>query len=161
MEVAAQCLSEEIVEKLVSADSLYHRLVLIVGPPGAGKTLALQEVARTVRVPVINVNLELARRMLDLTERQCTLQVQRLLEHIVAESERDAILLDNLEILFDIALRQDPLRLVQGLSRSRTVVATWNGSIENDYLFYATPQHPEYRRYEVAGFLVVRTEADD
>ncbi len=114
-----------------------------------------------IGAPLININLELSCRMLDLTERQRALQVQRLLDQIAAQPESDPILLDNIEILFDIELKQDPLRLLQGLSRSRTVVATWNGSIENDHLVYAAPHHPEYRRYRVGGFLVASTEAAD
>ncbi len=154
-------LSQEVSEKIRHAERLYHRLVLVVGPEGKGKTSALQEVAKRIDARLVNISLELSRRMLDLTERQRALQVQRLLDQIVAEPESDVILLDNVEILFDVALQQDPLRLLQGLSRSRTVAAAWNGSIENDHLVYAAPHHPEYRRYPVGGFLVASTEAAD
>ncbi len=154
-------LSGDLIEKLKHAENLYHRLVLVVGPEGQGKTSALQVVAKRIDAPLININLELSRRMLDLTERQRALQVQRLLDQIAAEPESDVILLDNVEILSDVALQQDPLRLLQGLSRSRVVAATWNGSIENDHLIYAAPHHPEYRRYPVGGFLVSSTEAAD
>lgn len=154
-------LSGDLIEKLKHAENLYHRLVLVVGPEGQGKTSALQVVAKRIDAPLININLELSRRMLDLTERQRALQVQRLLDQIAAEPESDVILLDNVEILSDVALQQDPLRLLQGLSRSRAVAATWNGSIENDHLIYATPHHPEYRHYPVGGLLVASTEAAD
>jgi hypothetical protein len=154
-------LSEGVVEKLKHAENLYHRLVLVVGREGKGKTSALQEVAKRADASLVNINLELSRRMLDLTERQRALQVQRLLDQIVAQPESDVILLDNVEILFDVALKQDPLRLLQGLSRSRTVAATWKGSIENDHLIYADPQHPEYRRYPVSGFLVATAQTAD
>ena len=107
----------------------------------------------------MNINLELSRLMLGLTERQRVLRAQRLLARIAAEPGSDIILLDNFELLFDVTLRQDPLRLLQGLSRSRTVAAAWNGAIENGHLIYGVPQHPEYRRYPVDGFLVVTTEA--
>ena len=154
-------LSDQVIEHLEQAEFLYHRLILVVGPEGKGKTSALQEVAKRIDAPLMNINLELSRRMLDLTERQRALQVQRLLDQIASEPERDVILLDNVEILFDVALQQDPLRLLQGISRNRTVAAAWNGSIENDHLIYAAPHHPEYRRYPVGGFLVASTEAAD
>jgi hypothetical protein len=67
--------------------------------------------------------------MLDLTERQRALQLPRLLGEIVGEATGELVLLDNIEILFDVHLKQDPLRLLQGLSRNKTVVAAWNGSI--------------------------------
>jgi Cdc6-like AAA superfamily ATPase len=59
--------------------TLYHRLILIVAPSGTGKTAALHEVAKHTGDPYINVNLELSRCMLGLTQRQRQLQVSRLL----------------------------------------------------------------------------------
>ena len=157
----AQALVDQIIEKLSEVEGLYHRLILVVAPPGRGKTTALRDVEESTKAPLINVNLELSSSMLNLTERQRALQVQRLLDHIVAQPESDMMLLDNTEILFDVALKQDPLRLLQGLSRNTTVVATWNGSIENDHLIYADSQHPEYRRYAISGFLVASAQVAD
>jgi len=96
--------------------------------------------------------------MLDLTERQRSLRLPRLLEEITGRTARELVVLDNLEILFDVALKLDPLRLLQGLARHRTVVAAWNGSIEGNYMTYAVPGHPEYGRYPVRDFLVARPE---
>ena len=152
-------LSEEVSEKIKHAEGLYHRLVLVVGSEGKGKTDALKEVADRIGAPLININLELSRRMLDLTERQRTLQVQPLLDRIVAERESDVVLLDTIEILFDVALEQNPLSLLQSLSRSRTVAAAWNGSIEDNHIHYAAPGHPEYRRYPMDGILAATTGA--
>jgi hypothetical protein len=72
--------------------------------------------------------------------------------------QENVILLDNIEILFDISLRQDTLRLLQGLSRNKTVVVAWGGSIDKEHMLYATPDHPEYKRYPVRDFLVVSPE---
>jgi len=134
---------------------LYHRLVLLAAPSGAGKTAALQKVSREINAPLINVNLELSKRMLDLTEKQRVLQLPRLLQGIAGSLEGTTVLLDNIEILFDISLKQDPLRLLQGLSRNKTVVVAWNGSIEGEYVNYASPGHPEYKRYSTRDLLVV------
>ena len=154
-------LSDQICDRLLHAEGLYHRLVLVVGREGTGKTSALRAVGERVNAVLVNVNLELSRRLLDLTERQRPLRVQRLLDEIVAERESDVILLDNIEILFEVALRQDPLRLLQGLSRPRKVVAAWNGCLEDHHIRYAEPGHPEYRRYPMEGFLAVSTHATD
>jgi hypothetical protein len=151
--------SDRIVEKIDQASVLYHRLVLLVAPAGAGKTAALQDVQERTAAPLINVNLELSRRMLELTERQRALQLPRLLAEIVGASAAEVILLDNIEVLFDVTLMQDPLRLLQGLSRNKTVVAAWSGSIDGEHMFYATPDHHEYRRYPLRDFLVVNPEA--
>jgi len=155
----AEPLADRVIRRIGQAAELYHRLVILVAPAGAGKTAALQDVHERTAAPLVNVNLELSRRMLDLTERQRALQLPRLLAEIVGASAAEVILLDNIEVLFDVSLKQDPLRLLQGLSRNKTVVAAWGGSIDGEHMVYATPDHPEYRRYPLRDFLVVNPEA--
>lgn len=155
----AEPLADRVIKRIGQAAKVYHRLVMLVAPAGAGKTAALQDVHERTAAPLVNVNLELSRRMLDLTERQRALQLPRLLAEIVGASAADVVLLDNIEVLFDVSLKQDPLRLLQGLSRNKTVVAAWSGSIDGEHMVYATPDHPEYKRYPLRDFLVVNPEA--
>ena len=150
-------LFEKVLAQIGKAEELYHRLILIAAPSGSGKTAALQDVGARTGAELLNLNLELSRRMLDLTERQRALQLPRVLEEVVGRDE-PLVLLDNIEILFDVTLRQDPLRLLQGVSRNRTVVTAWNGTLEGEYLTYATPEHPEYRRYPRRELVVVCPE---
>jgi hypothetical protein len=123
-----------------------------------GKTKALREVAKQTEFGYTNISLELSQRLLGLTERQKSLQIFRLLNEIVEENGTQVVFLDNIELLFDTSLKQDPLRLLQGLSRNRTVVASWNGKIEHDHLIYAQPDHPEYRRYPTTDLLLIGVE---
>jgi SAM-dependent methyltransferase len=157
-------MTEPVVDRLIQsigqAAELYHRLVMLVAPAGSGKTAALQDVRERTSAPIVNVNLDLSRRMLDLTDRQRALQLPRLLGEIVGASITDVVLLDNIEILFDVSLKQDPLRLLQGLSRNKTVVAAWSGFITGETMVYAMPDHPEYRRYPVRDLIVVETNRE-
>ena len=150
----AELLADTIMRKIGQAGELYYRLVILAAPAGSGKTAALRDVHERTAAPLVNVNLELSRRMLDLVERQRAVQTPGLLREIAGASAADLVLLDNIEILFDVSLRQDPLRLLQGLSRNRTAVAAWNGFIDGRDLVYAAPDHPEYRRYPVRDFLI-------
>ncbi|HLA80253.1 MAG TPA: BREX-3 system P-loop-containing protein BrxF [Thermoleophilia bacterium] len=151
----AEPLADRVIRRIGQAAGLYHRLVMLVAPAGAGKTAALHDVHQRTDVPLLNVNLELSRRMLELTERQRALQLPRLLSEIVSAAQADVVLLDNIEVLFDVSLKQDPLRLLQGLSRNKTVVAACGGSIAGEHMLYATPGHPEHKRYPLRDFLVV------
>lgn len=151
-------LADQIVRMIQQAPELYNRLVLVVSPAGTGKTTVLQNLHDRMGAPLININLELSRRMLELTERQRTLYLPRLVQEIVGKEGNEIVLLDNIEILFDVGLEQDPLRLLQNLSRNKTVVAAWNGTISEDSIVYAVPSHPEYKRYSNRDLLVVSPE---
>ena len=73
----------------------------------------------------------------------------------IADQAQAPVVLDNLEILFDKDLQQDPLRLLQGISRNRAVVASWNGIMNSGRLLYAETGHPEYRSYDSVDALIV------
>lgn len=150
----AEPLADQIIRQSKQVADLYHRLVLAVAPAAAGKTAALKDVRDRISAPLVNINLELSRRMLELTERQRALQLPQILRKIVNMGSGENILLDNIEIIFDVGLKQDPLRLLQGLSRNKTVIAAWNGTIVEDSLTYAVPGHPECWRYPIHDFLV-------
>ncbi|RJO60653.1 MAG: BREX-3 system P-loop-containing protein BrxF [Dehalococcoidia bacterium] len=154
-----ESLADRVMQKINRAAELYHRLVILAAPAGAGKTAALRDVQERTGAPLVNINLALSRRMLDLTGRLRALQLPRLLAEIVNTFSGEVILLDNIELLFDISLKQDPLRLLQGLSRNKTLVVAWNGEIRRIhpslFLVYAVPEHPEYRRYAVNDLLIV------
>jgi Cdc6-like AAA superfamily ATPase len=140
-----------------TSESLYYRLVLVVGRSGSGKTSVLRGVAAELGTSVVNVNLQLSKALLELTAQQRALRLPQILARI-ADDAGSPLVLDNLEILFDKGLKQDPLRLLQGLSRNRTVVASWNGIFGDRRLLYAEMGHPEYRSYDSVDALIVSME---
>lgn len=144
----------EIQSALDATENLYHRMVLVVGEATTGKTFALREVAESFNVDVINVNLIISTELLGLTMKQRTLRLPEILGRIT-DVPASPVILDNLEILFDKDLKQDPLRLLQGISRNRAVLASWNGSILNGRLIYAKPGHPEHRKYDASDIQTV------
>jgi hypothetical protein len=150
-------LSARLEESIPNATGLYHRLVLVAGLANSGKTRALTDLVRTKGWPRINVNLRIAERLLDLTQKQRAVRVAGLLDDIVKAASSEVVLLDNIEMLFAVELAQDPLRLLQGLSRNRTVVASWPGSFDGHTLTYAEPGHREFRKYLAPQAVIVTT----
>lgn len=159
--MSAHKVADQIRKRLSGVSELYNRLLLVVGAVGSGKTAALRALSSEEGCSIINVGTELGRRLLDLTERQRVIEMPSLLEQIVAECNGDVVILDNTEILFHPGLQQDPLRLLKALSRNRTVISSWLGSVDNQYLVYATPEHREFRRYPLDDLLVVSLSGVD
>ena len=145
----------EVEQAIQQAAGQYFRLVILAGLPGSGKTATLQSIAQKRGLPLVNVNLELSKRMLELTRTQRSRQAERLLKEVIAATPGDLVLLDNLEILFDTGLEIDPLRLLQVSSRNRTIVASWNGSFFGGTLTYAEPGHPEFVQFKKTEAVVI------
>ena len=150
----AGMIHERIKQSLQTAEGLYHRLVLLVGETGSGKTKVLREFAGEIGTEVININLLLSAELLGLSEKQRLLHLPEILDKIV-EKKQATVVLDNIEILFDQRLKQDPLKLLQRMSRNRSVIAAWNGKIEQQRLTYAETGHHEYRQYDAKELLLV------
>ena len=89
-------LAEQVLARIEGAGALYHRLILVVDPSGSRKTKALREVAEGTGARLVNVNLELSRRMLELTARDRALRLPDLLDEVVGRSH-PLVLLDNVE----------------------------------------------------------------
>jgi hypothetical protein len=145
----------DLMQAIRQAGDLYHRLVVLAGPQGVGKTAMLRSIAKEQDYPLINVNLQLCKAMLELTRDQRTRQVERLFKAVVGAVSAEVVLLDNLEVLFDPGLEVEPLRLLLNASRNQTLVAAWNGTFKDGTLAYAQPGHPEFVQFKQVEALVV------
>lgn len=142
------------------ASELYYKLVLIIGISGTGKTTLIQRLAKRYETKPINVNLCLSEKLLDLSRKQRQLKLSVAFDQLIDNSS-PLVFLDNIEILFDADLKQDPLRLLQGFSRNLTVVATWNGHFKGGQLIYADPSHIEYKSYELKDSLIISMNSEN
>ena len=140
-------IQEEIRKNIQDARHLYQKLILLVGKSGSGKTGILKKISNEFAVPMINVNLEMSSRLLDIPLEKRASNLSRLFSSLLNNTGRDMVLLDNIEILFDISLQQNPLSLLQNNGKNRVVIAAWSGAIENGRLTYARTEHHEFRAY--------------
>ena len=155
--------ADDLVESLVAgvraANDLYFRLVVFAGPSRSGKARVLRRVAERTGGRWLNLNLELSRRLLelDLTAKQRALRLPQVLEDLLGEYG-SPVMLCHIEILFDPAFEQDPMRLLKQLSRRRTIVCAWSGVTEGGFLIYGEPGHREYQRCSTEELVLVETK---
>ena len=141
----------------------YYRLLLIVGIQGAGKTQLLQSFATEINKNVVNLNLELSKRLLALTSGQRIFKIPHLMDEIISEANANANMMqggqigifDNTEILFYKTLSQDPLQVLKSISRNHKILCSWNGTLDKGKLTYADGDHPEFRKYDIDGIQVI------
>jgi len=142
-------IQEKIRKSIEDATHLYQKLILLVGKSGSGKTAILKKISNDFAVPMINVNLEISSHLLDVPVEKRASILSRLFSSLLNDTGSDLVLLDNMEILFDKSLQQNPLVLLQKNAKNRTVIVTWNGAIENGHLTYASPEHHEFWAYPI------------
>jgi len=105
----------------------HHKLVILLGGFGAGKTHLLKDIAPQVEGEYVNLNLYLTERLLTLPRSQYAdgVTVHRLIDELCDELSPDhrPLLIDNVEILFSPELgRINPVDTFKRISRQRPVV---------------------------------------
>lgn len=118
--------------------------------------MLLAQVHERTGWPLLNVSLQLGQRLQEVRAERRPLRVQPYLDAMIEERDGEVLLLDRLALLFDPSLQQNPLELLKQLARNRTLVAGWPGTIENGFLTYAEPNHPEYRRFATSDLPLVQ-----
>jgi len=153
-------------EAISNAPAMYSRLILLVGSSGSGKTNILKEISIEYGKDIHNVNLALSKVLLEMPIQRRESRVQRIFSDLIRDflgnedPQSAVIFLDNIEILFDKDLKQDPLILLQGISRNITIIASWNGTWDNKRLTFAVSGHPEYRFYDKIDAQIIELKED-
>lgn len=151
----------KILTNLQDFESLTFQLIILAAPSGSGKTAILQEISKTKKYPLINVNWELASKLRDLSNLQRSLHTGQILTEIIDQYDTLPVLLDNIELLFDVSLKLNPLALLKKISRNRPVISSWNGTVEYNRLNYAVPGHPQYSHYDLDDIIVINLESPE
>lgn len=151
-------INDKIDSLILSGKELYHRLILVVGARDECLNI-INEVAENHSKKSININLKLSEKLLQLNYKKRQLMLQNLIWDLV-EGEKEIVFFTDTEILFDNSLRQDPLKVLQEVSRNISVVAYWGGYINNTKLVYAAPSHSEYREYGSNEVVFINTEGE-
>ncbi|MFC4402376.1 BREX-3 system P-loop-containing protein BrxF [Gracilibacillus xinjiangensis] len=106
-------------------------------------------------VPYVNINFELSEMLKDLPLKRRPRKVNELLKKIVREKNADTLVLDHIEILFDSQLQQNPILLLEDISRNFTLIVGWKGQYYNRKLVYGEPEHDEYFTHDNTEGIII------
>lgn len=151
----AELSSEDLLNTVYSVQSAYHKLVVLAGPGGSGKTRLLKQLADQLNLPVINLSLKMGEKLLSLTRRQRRLKAEEIARDVIDEQNGLQVCLDNIELLFDSHLSLNPLGFLQDISRNRLVVSSWNGTYDGKHLSFGYRGHPDFFQQAPSGYPVL------
>ncbi len=120
------------IEELKNNDT---KLLLIIGQPGSGKSKMIRTYSQEKGIPIIDLD----KIFVNTPSEQLMSEMKNFLENY----HKDVLLLDNKKILYAKNSKIDLLAFLKELSQSITVVATWNGKIEDGQLFHFRKDAPE------------------
>ena len=140
---------------LDQAAARYHKLALVVGQAGTGKSALLRSISQNLNIPLLNLGLELSQKLLPLTIRGRKLNASDIVTDLLDAHAAPRLAVDNTEIIFDPSLMLNPLGLLQTISRNRLLVWAWTGVIEEGHLTYAFHGHPEYHRIPIQDMTLI------
>ncbi len=102
-------------------------------------------------LPRISIGLSLSEILLPLSDHERRDKVYLILRELL--SNHNALILEDIELLFLPSLEVDVPALMGSLARNRILCIVWPGRIEAGKLIYADPSHPEYKSYDFAKYV--------
>ena len=139
------------------ASSSCHRLVLIIGESGAGKTSLFTSLSLTYDLPLLNLGHQLGAKLMSVALRKRPLMIETTVQEFIGPG-LGGVCIDNTDILFNPVLRCDPIRLACSVSQNRVILYSLNGRLEGRRFVRGYPDHPEYFSEEIPAIPTVFLE---
>ncbi len=149
--------------RTVAADR--HKLVVLLGQFGLGKTGLLKDVADEINGVYVNLNLHLTDRLLTLPRRTYAdgVTAHRLIDELCDElsPNGEPLLIDNTEVLFSPELgKLNPIDTFKRISRQRPVVLALPARRVGRQAEYSTLGRADYLRMPLEEFAYLEMEAE-
>lgn len=158
-------LCKDLIAALKTVESDRHRLVVVLGKFGAGKTDLLKKVAAEVDGVYLNLNLELSERLLSIpiSRYRDGITVHQIIDELCDEisSDQKTLLIDNLELLFSPELGKiNPIDTFKRISRQRPVAIALPAQRHGTLAVYSSSGHDDYFAMPLEDYTVIEVSED-
>ncbi len=123
----------EIQAKLGALKDAKHKLLLIVGQPGTGKSKLIHEYSEETGTPILDLNPIFGEEVPEGSDSQ---YIHNFMNQYLSTYKPEVLLLDNKRVIYSKNSNIDLLSFLKEISQTKTVVATWNGMIKDGNLVH-------------------------
>ena len=131
----------DIYQKINELEDAKHKLLLIIGQPGSGKSKLVRNYSQETGIPIVNLDTIFANTPSE--------QLMHEMKNFLSTYHQKDLILDNKKILYAKNSQIDLLAFLKEISEDIIVVATWNGKIEDGQVFHFRENAPEDLIYSV------------
>lgn len=128
-------------KKIEELENAEHKLLLIIGQPGSGKSKLIRKYSEETGIPIIDLD----KIFMNTPPEKMVNEMKQFL----TTYHQKVLLIDNKKILYAKKSNIDLLAFLKELSENIIVIATWNGKIEDGQLFHFCNDAPEDLIYSV------------
>ncbi|MCI9092466.1 MAG: BREX-3 system P-loop-containing protein BrxF [Coprobacillus sp.] len=128
-------------KKVEELNNEKHKLLLIIGTPGSGKSKIIREYSQETGIPIIDLDTIFMHTPSD--------QLMNEMKNFLSTYHQNVLLLDNKKILYAKNSTIDLLAFLKEISEIIPVIATWNGKIEDGQVFHFRKDASEDLIYSV------------
>lgn len=119
--------------KLGALENAEHKLLLIVGQPGTGKSKLIHQYSEDTGTPILDLNPIFGEEVPEGSDSQ---YIKDFMKQFLATYKPEVLLLDNKRVLYSKNSQIDLLEFLKEIATTKTVVATWNGMVEDGNLVH-------------------------
>lgn len=136
----------------------YYPCMLLVAREVALLEEATMALARDASWPLISVGAALSSELLTASPARWSRAARHGLRQLLSDVGPGPTVLLHVDLLFEPALRLDPLAIFRDTSRSVPLVVAWPGDYDGSTLSYAVPEHAHYRTWRDPQVGVLRLQ---